>query len=506
MAGFPTWVGCGQAAGPQPERGFCEPNPAPFPIRPKVSLAPTLPALHVEGTRVVDEDGQPVALRGINFGSWLLIESWISGIGLMDEGDLLDALDAKAAELGVAELLAAARQANLLDWMTEAKSHHACVQQWREHTRENANGDQREAVEALWAWFDTQPWVFEEESLWRWLDGRFGHRRSQQLRAVYADHYVTDLDVERFAELGLNLIRVPVWFDALETDYLGENDFKIEGFERLAALADQAREQGVYLMLDLHGAPGGQSTAWHQGLTDGGHLWTDERCIAKTERLWQALASYFAGDPHVAVYDLLNEPMNAPGTEVYGQVHDRLYRAVRAGDPDTIVMLEDGYRARSQLVSPVELGWDNVMYSIHLYPSAQSAEDYAASIEGSLIGLGQIYDRFQVPLFLGEFNPADAAGSDPWTVDGMDGTLAMLDRRGVHWASWTWKYASPESLWGLYRPTGPQVRIDVGQASFERLREDFEALHSRNYAPHPGMAAVYRARAGDPVADLDLTP
>ena len=94
------------------------------------------------------------------------------------------------------------------------------------------------------------------------------------------------------------------------------------------------------VMLDLHGAPGGQSTSWHQGLTDGGHLWTEERCIAKTERLWQALASYFADDPHVAVYDLLNEPLEdsaGEGLADWQELAERAARAIRKIDGERAI-------------------------------------------------------------------------------------------------------------------------------------------------------------------------
>ena len=65
---------------PAPQQGFCQPNAQPFPVRPEIDVPPTLPFLHVQGTDVVDESGTPVALRGVNFGSWLAIEGWLVGL------------------------------------------------------------------------------------------------------------------------------------------------------------------------------------------------------------------------------------------------------------------------------------------------------------------------------------------------------------------------------------------------------------------------------------------
>ena len=35
------------------------------------------PSLKVSGTQIVDGEGNPIALRGVNFGSWLVEEIWM---------------------------------------------------------------------------------------------------------------------------------------------------------------------------------------------------------------------------------------------------------------------------------------------------------------------------------------------------------------------------------------------------------------------------------------------
>lgn len=499
------FAACSDGNKPEPVWGFCGENTESLPVRPEPEMEPTLPFLHVEGTDVVDPEGERVMLRGVNFGSWLMMETWIAGLGPYSEGELLDLLEDKARELGVFDLFDRARDHNAFEWITEELSHWTCVGQWRDYMHQHTDASQQDEVEALWAWFDEQPWIFEERSLWNWLWGRFGYQRMERLRAAFQDAYITELDVERLAALGLNLIRVPVWFEALETDFEGDARFRPAGWRRLDRIAAWARLHGVYLMIDLHGAPGGQSTSWHQGLEDGGVLWREPACIDKTARLWRAIASYFADDPHVAVYDLLNEPMSVSSAEEYRAVHDRLYRAVRQVDPRHIVMLEDGYLRDDWLASPAEMGWDNAMYSIHLYPGGTSAEDYLARIEEALSGVAAYYDRFEVPLFLGEFNAADGTESRSWAAAAMDLVLARLNQRGVHWAPWTWKYWKPGSLWGLYHPgTDPGSPIDTKNASFQELEAAFESLHSENFVPDPAYQQALRDNAAAAAAPLDL--
>lgn len=490
---------------PPPTPGLCAINNEAFPVRPEIGLPATLPFLHVEGREIVDDEGNAVALRGVNFGSWLMLESWIAGIGTTLEGELLEKLRAKAHQLGIDGLLQDAETANMLDWLLESKSHYVLVKEWRAQMEAAATPEQESAVAKLWAWFDEQAWVEEEESVWNWLTHRFGYAASEELRLTFQHNYITEVDVERVAALGLNLIRVPIWYRSLETDFATDNHFRAEGWQMLHELGLWARQHGVYLMLDLHGAPGGQSTSWHQGLADGGHLWENPACIARTARVWQALATFFADDPHVAIYDFLNEPMNFPEPEDYRAVHDAIYQAVREIDTQHIVMIEDAYRPFSQLTSPLEMGWDNAMFSVHRYPGGASADDYLANIEKGLTDLEPFYfERFDCPLFMGEFSGADGTDSDGWAAASMELVLARLNERGVHWAPWTWKYYA-DSTWGLYHPAeGAGSRIDVQEASFTAIKAALQGLHSGNFVPDEAYEKALSQNAAAPLFPLNL--
>ena len=61
-----------------------------------VATAPANPMLHTVGSKLVDARGQPVTLRGVNLGGWLLWEGWIFGEGFRSESDLLKQLNSLA--------------------------------------------------------------------------------------------------------------------------------------------------------------------------------------------------------------------------------------------------------------------------------------------------------------------------------------------------------------------------------------------------------------------------
>jgi hypothetical protein len=481
--------------------------------------------------QILDEDENPVGLRGINFGSWLMMENWIAGIGRETVDDFLVRFNARTEELGLDGYIREAQLQlpSLVHYLVRDVPIWSLYNSWIEYTLEKAATPQEQRnARDLADWFGQEPWIFEERNLWLYFIRRFGWSGMERLRNTFQENYITELDVERAAELGFNLIRVPVWYEALETDYVNEeNRFKPEGWDRLDRLVNWARKHGVYVMIDLHGAPGGQSGYWHMGLPEGGDLWDRPECIDKTARLWAAIGNYFRDEPHVAVFDLLNEPNTVPSKEKYMEVYDAIHREIRAYDDRHILGLSDGFAAPGRVATPQEMGWeeDCCILQGHYYPGyalipTRNAHEYMSSIELSVVGYAMSFDlgeRFRMPLFAGEFNAAVGGEGEAWAAEGMLLALRMLNQRGIHWAPWTWKYYRPGSTWGAFHPREPLhpelpctdtpvfpaiigptaiigqddcYQIDV-TASFEEIHRDLEKLNSRYYTT--GLPAYYEA-------------
>ncbi len=94
-----------------------------------------------------------------------------------------------------------------------------------------------------------------------------------------------------------------------------------------------------------------------------------------TMELWTAIAERFRGNPAVAMYDLLNEP--GCEVEKSGitrrinneKIYSILYDAVRAVDPEHIITLECIWTAAALPHAWVK-GWKNVIYQVHFYQNS----------------------------------------------------------------------------------------------------------------------------------------
>src|SRR3546814_20042385 len=100
---------------------------------------------------------------------------------------------------------------------------------------------------------------------------------------------------------GFNSIRLPMHYNLLldETAPAGMDRWKEDGFARIDALIDWARANQIYVILDLHAAPGGQGTDLPiaDRDPDAPSLWDSAANQSRTGALWRKLAAPHADAP-----------------------------------------------------------------------------------------------------------------------------------------------------------------------------------------------------------------
>ena len=184
---------------------------------------------------------------------------------------------------------------------------------------------------------------------------------------TYRDNYITHKDIAYIKEIGMNSVRVAIDYRLLTPER--HPDVWLEsGFERLDQLVEWCRQEGIYLILDLHAAPGGQTG---ENIDNGwGYpfLFTSEESQQRTIEVWKKLAQRYKDEPTVLAYDLLNESI--PTFEGYDKLNkhlEPLYKeiteAIRKIDPHHIIIVQGAqWSGKSGIVAiPKPEGWDKIV-------------------------------------------------------------------------------------------------------------------------------------------------
>jgi endoglucanase len=147
-----------------------------------------------------------------------------------------------------------------------------------------------------------------------------------------------ETDFAWIAELGFDFVRLPMsylcWTDASDWLKLREDELK-----HIDDAVDLGRKHGIHVNMNFHRAPGYCVNPPKEPLD----LWTDEKALEACAFHWAHFAKRYKGIPNSQVsFDLLNEPGDIP-EDRYGRVVRRLVGAIRAEDPNRLV-IADGLR------------------------------------------------------------------------------------------------------------------------------------------------------------------
>ena len=170
-----------------------------------------------------------------------------------------------------------------------------------------------------------------------------GPEEFEQFRTGIYEQFITERDIEMIAELGFNVVRVPINHHILE-DEAGNVAEGAIGWKYLDRLLDWCERHEVYVVPDLHAAPGGQSP-WFTADPEVVKLWESEENQARTIAIWRAFAARYKDRKIIAGYDLLNEP-DFPHREVHIDLYIRIIEAIREVDPYHMIILEGNKLAK----------------------------------------------------------------------------------------------------------------------------------------------------------------
>jgi hypothetical protein len=244
--------------------------------------------------------------------------------------------------------------------------------------------------------------------------------------------YITRADFQQIASLGFNSVRVPIPDSLLESDSL-PYIYKNSGWQVLDNIVSWGQQAGVYVIFDLHAAPGGQNTFFYSDpVNKRPQLWRNAKDQQRTITLWRAIAARYANNTTVAGYDLLNEP-GAPTPASIVNLYKRIIAAVRAVDSHHLIILE-GTNNAHKFTAFTQRYDENMAISLHQYPwlTANPAKELAAT--------DAVARNLDVPLWVGE------SGWDSDKNIASQVTMFNNDPEVSGWSFWTWK-AADTGMW-----------------------------------------------------------
>ncbi|MEI8201048.1 MAG: cellulase family glycosylhydrolase [Eubacteriales bacterium] len=261
----------------------------------------------------------------------------------------------------------------------------------------------------------------------------------------YLNTYITEADICRIAGEGFNCVRLPLNARHLYKYQNGRRTFIPDMLERVDDLIRWCRKYGVYVVLDMHAAPGGQTG---QNIDDSEddlpRLFMDRNNEDELCILWHAIAERYADEPAVAGFDLMNEPLPncfAQYNTLVLPLYDKLIKIIREVDEKHIIILEGVHWATDfSIFDPLKKGeLDNIVLQFHKYWNTPDAESLAPYLSCA--------DRLQVPLMMGEGGENNLA----WYTT----VFPLYERREISWSFWSYKkMGKSNSPVSFARPSG----------------------------------------------------
>ena len=257
-----------------------------------------------------------------------------------------------------------------------------------------------------------------------------GKAYAAQFWEAYFDSYITEKDIKLIAARGYNSVRMPINARKLYHQTPNGLVFDEATIHRLDKLIDWCRRWRIYVVLDMHGAPGGQTGAnIDDSESDSPELFIEDANVEILIELWRMLAFRYKDEIAVAGYDLLNEPLPnwfSAHNDKLMPLYTKLIEAIRSVDVNHLIILEGLHWSTDFSIFdqiPQTFATEGIVLEFHKYWSNPDREGLQAFIEAS--------ERWNVPLFMGE----GGENNNAWYTT----AFPLYERLGISWSFWSYK-------------------------------------------------------------------
>ena len=277
-----------------------------------------------------------------------------------------------------------------------------------------------------------------------------GAEAAEDFWELYRANYVAQADIDQIAEWGFNHLRVPFHYKQFYDSTGSETPI---GYAIIDELISWCEPYNMYIILDMHCAPGGQNGGPISDSDGTARLWLEESNKELTIQIWKEIATYYADHTLIGGYDLINEPVLPSGVtlEEFKQLYIDITEAIREVDNNHLLWIEGNWYGTdfAGLTPPWD---DNMGYSFHKYWGATSLSTIQSYIN--------MRNNYGVPLWMGE----SGENSNHWYYE----VFKLLEENNIGWNFWTHKKVDKiTSPYSAYVSPQYQIVIDylLGNAS-----------------------------------------
>ena len=283
----------------------------------------------------------------------------------------------------------------------------------------------------------------------------------------FKQNYITRKDIEFIAAAGANTIRLPFNYKSFtDEDYMGINSNQ-DGFALVDSVVTWCRDNHLYLILDMHDCPGGQTGDNIDNSYGYPWLFVSEESQKLFCRIWLEIAAHYKDEPVILGYDLMNEPIATYFEKEYDKLnplleplYKRVTKEIRKVDRNHIIML-GGAQWNGNFKPFTDWKFDDkIMYTCHRYGAGSGKSSYQDLID--------FRDKTGLPMYMGEIGH----NTDEWQEE----VCKTLEENNIGYTFWPYKKVDNSCFNAVKRPAEWDSVIvkfaESDRSTYKNIREN----------------------------------
>lgn len=253
-----------------------------------------------------------------------------------------------------------------------------------------------------------------------------GEDEGRRFWKTYLQNYITPDDIKFIKQSGFNSVRVPFSYRLFVSDTVPVK-LEGEGYRLLDNVVAWCKRENLYVILDMHAAPGGQTGDNIDDSWGYPFLFESAESQDLLINIWRKLAARYRNEPTVIGYDLLNEPIAhyfdaAELNPRLEPLYRRIVTGIREVDRNHVIFLGGAqWDTNFKVFGPP---FDaKLVYTFHKY--------WMEVNRGAIQEYLDFRDKHNAPIWMGE----SGENTDEW----INSFRTLLDANNIGWCFWPYK-------------------------------------------------------------------